>query len=192
VEFEDASSDGGGTVVAGSEKITKMIAADTWKRLAKGVGSLRPTVVAYQITTYDWGSRDQQRMAYEKLVRTAQKVGARAVFVPAPPVKVDDFYKQHTPQMRTAPRVAREVAENSGGAAVFLDASRLWGTDAAAQKAQRAGDGIHNCQQGAAAFAAWFSKELGEKEDFTPATVDIWAKGSWTSDERYANLKCDS
>ncbi|MFE9686251.1 SGNH/GDSL hydrolase family protein [Streptomyces sp. NPDC006285] len=192
VRFEDASSDGGGTVVAGSEKITKMIADDTWKRLARSIESLRPTVVAYQITTYDWGSREQQRMAYEKLVRTTKDAGARTVFVPAPPVRVDDFYKQHTPQMRTAPRIAREVAEDSGGAAVFLDSSRLWGTDAAAQKAQRAADGIHNCQQGAAAFAAWFSTELGEEENFTPAAVNIWAKGSWTGDKRYANLKCDS
>ncbi|MFE3651931.1 SGNH/GDSL hydrolase family protein [Streptomyces sp. NPDC059152] len=192
VEFKDASSDGGGTVVAGSEEITKMIAADTWKQLAQSVKSFRPTVIAYQITTYDWGTQDQQRAAYEKLVKTAKAAGAKTVFVPAPPIKIDDFYKKYASQMRTAPQVVDEVAKNSGGAAAFLDASQLWGTDASAKKAQRASDGIHNCQQGAAAFAAWFTKELGKKEGFTPAAVDAWAKGSWTSNDRYAKLKCDS
>ncbi|WP_406301163.1 SGNH/GDSL hydrolase family protein [Streptomyces sp. NBC_00885] len=191
VEFKDASSDGGGTVVAGGEEITKTIAADTWKQLSKNVESFQPTVVAYQITTYDWGTQDQQRAAYEKLVTTAKAAGAKTVFVPAPPIKIDDFYKKYASQMRTAPQVAMEVAKNSGGAAVFLDASQLWGIDASAKKAQRASDGIHNCQQGAVAFAAWFATELGKKEGFTPAAVDTWAKGSWTSDDRYATLKCD-
>ncbi|MFI9644846.1 SGNH hydrolase domain-containing protein [Streptomyces sp. NPDC052040] len=192
VEFKDMSSDGGGTVVAGSEKITKMIAADTWKQLAKNVASFKPTVIAYQITTYDWGSRNQQRAAYEKLVKTAEAAGAKAVFVPAPPVKIDDFYKKYASQMRSAPQVAQEVAKGSGAAAVFLDSSRLWGTDASAEQAQRASDGIHNCQQGAAAFASWFAVQLGRQEGFTPVAVDTWAKGSWTGDGRYANLKCDS
>ena len=192
VEFKDASSDGGGTVVAGSEKITKVIAADTWSQLAKNIESFRPTVVAYQITTYDWGSQDQQRAAYDKLVKTAQSAGARTVFIPAPPIKIDDFYKKYAPQMRTAPQVAEEIAENSRGAAAFLDASQLWGTDASAKKALRASDRIHSCQQGAAAFAAWFTTQLGQKEGFTPAAVNTWAKSSWTGDDRYAALKCDS
>lgn len=200
VAFKDMSSDGGGTVVAGSEKITKMIAANTWKQLAKNVDSFRPTVVAYQITTYDWGSESQQRTAYDKFVKSAVAAGAKAVFVPAPPVKTDGFYKKYAPQMRTAPRVAKEVAkefakgvaDNSGGSAVFLDASHLWGTDASAAKAQRSSDGIHNCQQGAAEFASWFTKQLGKREGFAPASVDAWANGSWTGDDRYGKLKCDS
>lgn len=192
VEFKDASSVGGGTVVAGSEEITKKIAADTWKQLAESVKSFRPTVIAYQLTTYDWGTQDQQRAAYEKLVKTAEAAGAKTVFVTAPPIKIDDFYRKHSSQMSTSPQAAEDVAKNSGGAAAFLDASQLWGTDASAKKAQRASDGIHNCQQGAAAFAAWFTKELGKKEGFTPAAVDAWAKGSWTSNDRYAQLKCDS
>ncbi|WP_413102439.1 SGNH hydrolase domain-containing protein [Streptomyces sp. Inha503] len=191
VEFKDASSDGGGTIVASHEKITKMIAADTWRRLAKDAESFRPTVVAYQVTTYDWGSRDQQRAAYEKLVRTAKDAGAKTVFVPTPPIKIDGFYKKYASQMRTASPVAKEVADNSGGAAGFLDAARLWGTDASVKKAQRASDGIHNCQQGAASFAAWFTTELGKKEGFTPAAVETWANGSWTGDDRFARLKCD-
>lgn len=190
VEFKDSSSDGGGTIVDSGEKITRMISDDTWKQLAKDIGSFRPTVVAYQVTTYDWGSREQQRTAYEKLVDTAEDAGAEVVFVPSPPIKVDGFYKQHEAQMRTAPEVAADVARKSGGAAAFLDASQVWGTDHAAKKALRAPDSIHNCQQGAAAFAKWFTGELGKREKFTPAPVDSWAQRTWTGDERYGKLRC--
>ncbi|MFE4861105.1 SGNH/GDSL hydrolase family protein [Streptomyces sp. NPDC056670] len=190
VAFKDASSDGGGTVVDAGDRITGKISADTWKQLAANIGSFKPTVIAYQVTTYDWGPQDKQRAAYEKLARTAQDAGAELVLVPAPPIKIDDFYEKYEPQMRTAPQAAREAAKNSGGAAVFLDSSPLWGTDAAAQKARRSSDGIHNCQQGAAAFAKWLSEQLGREAGFTPAPVDAWATGAWTGDARYGNLKC--
>lgn len=190
VEFKDSSSDGGGTLVDSGEKITRMISGDTWKQLAKDIESFRPTVVAYQVTTYDWGSRNQQRAAYEKAVGTAKDAGAKLVFVAPPPIKIDGFYKPHEAQMRTAPKVAAEVAGKSGGAAAFFDASQVWGTDHAAKKALRAPDGIHNCQQGAAAFAKWFTGTLGTQEKFTPASVDTWAQKSWTGDKRYGNLRC--
>lgn len=190
VEFKDSSSDGGGTIVDSGEKITRMISGETWRQLAKDIESFRPTVVAYQVTTYDWGSQDRQRAAYEKVVDTAKDAGAKVVFVPSPPIKIDGFYKEREAQMRTAPEAAAEVAGKSGGAAVFLDASQVWGTDASAEKALRAPDGIHNCQQGAAAFAKWFTGELGKREGFTPASVDSWAQKSWTGDERYSKLRC--
>lgn len=190
VAFKDSSSDGGGTVVDSGEKITRMISGDTWKQLAKDIDSFRPTVLAYQVTTYDWGTEARQRAAYEKVVDKAEGAGAKVVFVSPPPIKIDGFYKQHEAQMRTAPEVAADVARKSGGAAAFFDASRLWGTDATAGKAQRAPDGIHNCQQGAAAFAAWFAGKLGKQEGFTPASVDSWAQKSWTGDERYSKLRC--
>ncbi|MEV0279992.1 SGNH/GDSL hydrolase family protein [Streptomyces sp. NPDC050610] len=192
VKFKDASSDGGGTVVDSGEKITQMISGDTWKQLAENIKAFKPTVIAYQVTTYDWGSADQQRAAYEKLVRTAKDAKAKVVFVPSPPIKIDDFYKQHEAQMRTAPKTAEEVAGKSGGTATYLDASQLWGTDRSAKKAQRGPDGIHNCQQGAAAFAKWFGEELGKSEGFKPAPVDKWAKGGWTGSDRYGKLKCES
>uniref|UniRef100_A0AAU2UWJ9 SGNH hydrolase domain-containing protein n=1 Tax=Streptomyces sp. NBC_00003 TaxID=2903608 RepID=A0AAU2UWJ9_9ACTN len=192
VDFKDASSDGGGTVVDGGDEITGKISGDTWKQLATNIGSFKPTVIAYQVTTYDWGTQDKQRAAYEKLARTAKDAGAKLVLVSAPPIKIDDFYKKHEPQMRTAPKAAEEAAKSSGGAAVYLDSSSLWGSDAASAKAQRSSDGIHTCQQGAAAFAKWLSGELGSQAGFQAAPVDAWAKGSWTGDARYGNLKCGS
>ncbi|WP_371750436.1 SGNH/GDSL hydrolase family protein [Streptomyces sp. NBC_01283] len=190
VEFKDSSSDGGGTIVDGGEEITRMISGDTWKQLTKDIEAFRPTVVAYQVTTYDWGSQDQQRAAYRKVVDTAKGAGAKVVFVSSPPIKIDGFYKQHEAQLRTASKVASEVAGRSGGTAAFFDASQVWGTDASAGKAQRAADGVHNCQQGAAAFAKWFAGKLGAQERFKPASVDTWAQKSWTGNERYSKLRC--
>jgi hypothetical protein len=190
VAFKNSSSDGGGTIVDSGEKITRMISAETWKQLRKDIESFRPTVIAYQVTTYDWGSQGQQRAAYEEAVDMAKEAGAKVVFVSPPPIKIDAFYRQHEAQMRTAPEAAAEVARKRGGMAAFFDASQMWGTDASGAKAQRAADGIHNCQQGAAAFAKWFTGKLGEQEDFTPASVNSWAQESWTGDERYSKLGC--
>ncbi|WP_344576565.1 SGNH/GDSL hydrolase family protein [Streptomyces lunalinharesii] len=189
VEFENLSSDGGGTVVEG-DKMTAPIAESTWQGLNRAISSFHPNVIAYQVTTYDWGTRQQQRASYEKLAKAAQDAGAELVIVSAPPYKVDDFYKKYEGAIKSAPKAAEEAARNSGGKVRFLDASALWGTDSSAAKAQRSTDGIHSCQQGSAAFAKWFTEQLGKTYGFTPAAPDQWAKGSWVSDQRFAKLGC--
>ncbi|MBH1937745.1 SGNH/GDSL hydrolase family protein [Streptomyces sp. AV19] len=189
VEVKNAASDGGGTVVEG-DKTTGPIAKDTWKDLAKNIASFRPNVIAYQITTYDWGTAEQQRASYEKLARTARDAGAELVIVSAPPFKIDDFYKKSGGAIASAPKAAKEVADRSGGKVRFLDASALWGTDAGAGKAQRSSDGIHSCQQGSASFAKWFTERLGTAYGFAPADPAKWATGSWTGDARYGKLGC--
>ncbi|MGK5637077.1 SGNH hydrolase domain-containing protein [Streptomyces sp. URMC 126] len=189
VEFKDASSDGGGTVVEG-DRMARQTAESTWKDLAKHIGSFRPNVIAYQITTYDWGTAEQQRASYEKLAKTAKRAGAELVIVSAPPFEIDDFYKKYTGAIASAPKAAKEVADRSGGAVRFLDASTLWGTDPGAADARRSDDGIHSCQQGSAAFAKWFGERLGAAYGFTPAAPEKWATGSWTGDARYGKLGC--
>ena len=68
----------------------------------------------------------------------------------------------------------------------------LWlGDSIAGAEAQRSADGIHSCQQGSAAFAKWFTEQLGKAYDFTPAAAEKWAQGSWVSDRTYADLGCD-
>ncbi|MEV5893479.1 SGNH/GDSL hydrolase family protein [Nonomuraea fuscirosea] len=188
VKFVNATSDGGGNVVAGDHPVTTMGAKSTWKTLQKHLTSFRPTVVAYQITTYDWGSGRQQLTAYRKLARTAEDGGARLVLVSAPPFKIDDFFRPHASAIKSAPRMAARAAEAEN--ARYLDASQLWGNDYSAERAQRAKDGIHSCQQGSAAFATWFAKQLGELAGFTPAAPATWATGSWTGNERYVKLGC--
>ncbi|MFI7232264.1 SGNH hydrolase domain-containing protein [Nonomuraea angiospora] len=185
VAFENATSDGGGNVVAGDHEVTAMGARETWKTLKENLASFRPTVIAYQITTYDWGTPRQQLSAYQRLSRTAEDAGARLVLVSAPPFKIDDFYKPHEKAIRSAPAMAAKAARGR-----YLDAAALWGSDYAAARAQRAKDGIHSCQQGSAAFATWFAKQLGELAGFTPAAPAVWATGPWTGDERFAKLGC--
>ncbi|MEV0758459.1 SGNH/GDSL hydrolase family protein [Streptosporangium sp. NPDC050280] len=185
VWFRNATSDGGGTVVAGEHPVTIVAAKDTWKRLKKELASFRPTVIAYQITSYDWGTPRQQLAAYQELSRAAKDAGARLVLVSAPPFKIDGFYKPHEDAIKSAPAMAAKVADVR-----YLDASELWGDDYAADRAQRATDGIHSCQQGAAAFAAWFVRRLGDLAGFTPPAPGVWATGPWTGDERFVKLGC--
>ncbi|GGV35485.1 SGNH/GDSL hydrolase family protein [Streptomyces spectabilis] len=189
VTFKDASSTGGGTVVTG-DKMAGQIARTTWKDLTENIASFRPNVIAYQITTYDWGTSAQQRASYGKLAKTARRAGAELVLVSAPPFKIDDFYRKYEAAIRSAPKAAQQVAAAGGGKVRFFDAGALWGTDAAAGKAQRSSDGIHSCQQGSAAFAQWFTGRLGKELGFEPAALEKWANGKWTADKRFGKLGC--
>ncbi|ATL31392.1 SGNH/GDSL hydrolase family protein [Streptomyces formicae] len=182
-DFTSMAAAGGGGVVG-------EIAKPTWGQLAKELKSAKPDVVAYQITTYDWGTPDEQRAGYERLAKQVNEAGADLVIVSAPPFKIDDFYKPHAAEIKTAPKSAEEVADKKEGKVRFLDAAALWGTDHAAPKAQRSKDGIHSCQQGSAAFAQWLTGELGKRYSFEPAPLDRWATGSWTGDKVYAPLGC--
>ncbi|GAA0273605.1 SGNH/GDSL hydrolase family protein [Streptomyces polychromogenes] len=181
--FASMAAAGGGGVIG-------EMAAPTWEDLPKKLAEFKPDVVAYQITTYDWGSADEQRAGYERLVKTVTEAGADLLIVSAPPFKLDDFYKPHEAAIKTAPRSAREVAEKHPQSVGFLDASALWGTDGAAAGALRSKDGIHSCQQGSAAFAAWFGKELNKRYGFAAAAPDQWATGTWTADKVYGPLGC--
>ncbi|MFJ2769295.1 SGNH/GDSL hydrolase family protein [Streptomyces sp. NPDC087300] len=181
--FRSMAAAGGGGVVG-------EIAKPTWGQLTKELKSTKPDVVAYQITTYDWGTPDEQRAGYERLAKQVNEAGAELVIVSAPPFKIDDFYKPHAAAIKTAPKSAEEVAGKHEGKVRYLDAAALWGTDHAAPKAQRSKDGIHSCQQGSAAFAQWLTAELGKRYDFKPAPADRWATGSWTGDKVYAPLGC--
>ncbi|MFI7320946.1 hypothetical protein [Streptomyces venezuelae] len=69
VPFKSMAADGGGGVVGA-------VAEPTWDQLPKEIESFAPDVVAYQITTYDWGTPDEQRAAYEKLAKTVGDAGA--------------------------------------------------------------------------------------------------------------------
>ncbi|MFF3488980.1 SGNH/GDSL hydrolase family protein [Streptomyces sp. NPDC002701] len=183
VEFKSMAAAGGGGVIG-------EIAAPTWEDLPKELSSFKPDVVAYQITTYDWGTPAEQKAGYEKLAKAVNDAGAELVLVSAPPFKIDDFYKANEAAIKTAPKSAQYVASQNPDKIHFLDASVLWGTDSAAAKAQRSKDGIHSCQQGSAAFAQWFDKELGKRYSYPPAPADQWATGPWTGDKVYGPLGC--
>jgi len=180
VGFQSIAADGGGNVVG-------PFSAENWQKLPGRITSAKPAVVVYQLTTYDWGSREEQQAAYGKLLTTVTGAGAKPVFVTAPPIRPDDFYQPHMDDLNRAPEAARAVA--SSGKAVVLDAEAVWGgayRQTRDGKADRSTDGIHTCPQGAARFTSWLLAELAKLfPGFAPATPESWANTGWSADEHF-------
>jgi hypothetical protein len=111
------------------------------------------------------------------------------VFVTAPPITPDDFYRPHLADLDRTRDIARTVAAGSSGQAAVFDANAVWG-DAYQQvrdgKADRSTDGIHTCPQGAARFANWLLTQLATLfPGFTPAAPQSWANAGWSADARF-------
>ncbi|MGH3349317.1 MAG: SGNH/GDSL hydrolase family protein [Nocardioides sp.] len=180
-KFVDATSTGGGNVVGPN-------AQAQWKKLPRTLAEADGGVVVYQLTTYDWGTAEQQRAAYERLASETAEAGADLVLVSMPPIKADAFYKPHMDELAGAAEVARDVAEDGEGIE-FLDASEVWGQTYQRKHAgeiDRSKDGIHTCPQGAARFADWLLGELADLHPgFEPADAEEWANTGWTSDKRF-------
>jgi len=181
-EFQSSAAEGGGNVVGPfSDK--------NWKKLPGQIASAKPAVVVYQLTTYDWGSRQEQQAAYDTLLTTVTEVGAKLVFVTVPPIKPDDFYRPHLADLHRAPAVARAVAAKSSGRATLLDASAVWGSTyqrVRDGKPDRSADGIHTCPQGAARFTNWLLAELAKIfPGFTPAAPRSWANTGWSANAHF-------
>lgn len=180
--FRSLAADGGGNVVG-------PFAEENWKQLPEQIASAAPTVVVYQLSTFDWGSQQEQRTAYDKLLSTVTGVGAKLVFVTAPPIEPDDFYQPHMADLTRAPDAARAVAAGSAGQASVLDAAAVWGSTyrrARDGKPDRSTDGIHTCPQGAARFTHWLLAELAASfPGFVPADAQSWANTGWAADDRF-------
>jgi hypothetical protein len=182
VGFQSIASDGGGNIVG-------PFSEEKWKKLPEQITSAKPTVVVYQLTTYDWGTQEEQRAAYDKLLTTVTGAGAKLVFVTTPPIKPDDFYKPHMADLDRTRAVARTVTAASSGQASILDASAVWGAtyqQVKDGKADRSADGIHTCPQGAARFTNWLLTELAKLfPGFTPADAQAWANTGWSADNHF-------
>ncbi|MGH3124583.1 MAG: SGNH/GDSL hydrolase family protein, partial [Streptosporangiaceae bacterium] len=182
VGFQSIAADGGGNVVG-------PFSAQNWKKLPGQITSAKPTVVIYQLTTYDWGTRQQQRAAYEKLLAAVTGAGAKLVFVTSPPIRPDDFYRPHMADLDRAPDVTRTVAANSSGEASTLDAGAVWGSTYQRLrdgKVDRSSDGIHTCPQGAARFTNWLLSALAKSyPGFTPAPPQAWANTNWSASKNF-------
>jgi hypothetical protein len=182
VAFQSLAAAGGGNVVGPASD-------EHWQQLPAQITSAKPTVVVYQLTTYDWGSEQEQQAAYHRLLTTVTGAGAKLVFVTAPPIKPDDFYRPHMPDLNRAPDVARAVATASAGHASVFDAGAVWGStyeQIKDGKADRSSDGVHTCPQGAARFTAWLLAELAKLfPGFTPAAAQDWANTGWSADQHF-------
>ncbi|GAA4865956.1 SGNH/GDSL hydrolase family protein [Saccharopolyspora rosea] len=182
VKFRSLAADGGGNVVG-------PFSEENWPKLPDELAAAHPSVVVYQLTTYDWGSEQEQRAAYEKLLSTVTGIGAKLVFVTSPPIQPDDFYRPHMADLERAGDVARAVAEGSSGRATFLDATEVWGDTYQRTrdgKADRSTDGIHTCPQGAARFTHWLLARLADLfPGFTPPNPTTWANTGWSADDHF-------
>ncbi|MEV6825072.1 SGNH/GDSL hydrolase family protein [Amycolatopsis sp. NPDC051102] len=180
VDFQSMAADGGGNVVG-------PFSEENWRKLPGQITAAHPAVVVYQLTTYDWGSREEQQAAYGKLSTTVTGAGAKLVFVTTPPIKPDDFYQPHLADLNRAPEVARAIA--SAGKATVLDAGTVWGStyqQVKDGKADRSADGIHTCPQGAARFTSWLLAELAKLfPGFVPAPAQSWANTGWSADNHF-------
>ncbi|RKS09283.1 GDSL-like lipase/acylhydrolase family protein [Nocardiopsis sp. Huas11] len=183
VAFESLAAEGGGNVVG-------PFSDEQWETLPEQIESASPDVVLYQITTYDWGTREEQSQGYERLVETVTDAEAELVVLTAPPIRPDDFYEPHVDDLERAPQVARDVARDSAGQATVLDAGDVWGQEYAQEReglADRHPDGIHTCPQGAARFTDWLLDELaGLYPGFTPPAAETWAEGDWAADDHFS------
>ncbi|WP_133884359.1 SGNH/GDSL hydrolase family protein [Glycomyces sp. NRRL B-16210] len=182
VEFHSMASEGGGNVVGPNSE-------ERWEEVTDRVESAKPSTFVYQITTYDWGDGEEQRVAYERLLDLVAEVGATLVFVTPPPIVPDEFYEPHMEDLERAVEAAFAVAEGSGGKAVVFDAEAVWGAEFRQEidgVADRSADGIHTCPQGAARFTQWMLTELSELyPDFTPPDPKEWANTGWSGNDHF-------
>jgi hypothetical protein len=182
VRFQSLAADGGGNVVGPA-------AEEQWRKLPGRIAAAAPSVVVYQVTTFDWGSAQEQRAAYRRLVDTVAEAGAKLLFVTAPPIRPDDFYRPHLADLARTSGVAAEVAKASAGRAAVADAGEVWGDTYQQQrngKPDRSSDGIHTCPQGAARFTNWLLGKLAAMfTGFTPADPATWANTGWSDDRRF-------
>jgi hypothetical protein len=182
--MESIAAEGGGNV-SGIPELT----GTTFDRLTEKLGSFKPGIVAYQVSTFDWGSADEQRDAFEKLLTTVSGAGAKLLFVTVPPIRPDEFYAPHVDELKRTTDLVTGVAGGSGGKAVVLDSAEVWGPTYQQDrdgKKDRNADGIHTCPQGAARFTAWFFGELAEQvPGFVPAAPEAWANAGWAADPSF-------
>lgn len=182
VDFRSIAADGGGNVVG-------PFADQQWPALSAQLTSAKAAVVVYQITTYDWGTEQQQKAAYDKLLGTVTGTGAELVFVTMPPIRPDDFYRPHMADLDRTTDVARSVVAGSAGKATVLDSAAVWGgtyQQTRDGRPDRSADGIHTCPQGAARFTGWLLGEFGKLfPGFTPAPAQDWANTGWSADRHF-------
>lgn len=183
ITFKSIAASGGGNVAG-----PKQISQGTFTKLGDALKSFHPSVVAYQVATYDWGSKQRQREAYQKLADTVTGAGAKLVIVTMPPIEpTGDFYVQHMQELERTDEVAKSVAESSDSVVVF-DSTAVWGEKFSRRsdgELFRKNDGIHTCPEGAAQFTSWFMQELAQVAGFTPAPPEKWANAGWSGSKEF-------
>ncbi|MBS2535725.1 hypothetical protein KGQ20_23465 [Catenulispora sp. NF23] len=178
VQFQSIAADGGGNVLGPASD-------NNWQTLPGQIASAKPSVLVYQIASYDWGSQQDQQAAYQKLLATATANGAKLLFVTMPPIKADDFYQPHMADLARTKAAAQAVAAGARNQAAVLDAAAVWGPSYQQDrdgKPDRSSDGVHTCPQSAARFTNWLLDQLhGQFAGFNPAPAQAWANAGWSA-----------
>ncbi len=184
-DFVDGTSTGGGNLVGPN-------ADAAWEDLPQRMQEAGGGVVVYQLTSYDWGTPEEQEEAYSDLAEAVSDVDAELLLVSMPPIEPDDFYEDHMDELASAHEIARSVAEGHE-VVEYLDASAVWGEKYSRERegeVDRSEDGIHVCPQGAARFTSWLMEELtGLYPDFKLADVEDWANNGWAEDDVFFGCK---
>jgi len=160
---------------------------DSSTAIDQAVVDNRPDLVLYQASLWDFGTRDEQRVAYENFADLVIGHGARLGFITIPPLRDD----QRNPQLETLAVIMHEIADEHPGKVFVLDGNTIWGPvfaqDINGDKVpERKPDGVHVCPSGAAIYAIWLMDQLHQRfADFVPTPPAQWATGEWVKDPRY-------
>jgi hypothetical protein len=155
--------------------------------MAKAVVDSHPDLVLYQGSLWDFGTPDQQRLAYQHFTDVVLGTGARLAFITIPPLRSD----QHNDLLSTLPTLMYDIAAHNPGKVFVLDSIGAWGPvfnqDVNGDKTpERKPDGVHVCPSGAAMYAHWLLGELQRRfAGFVPAEPSVWAAGDWLNEPRY-------
>ncbi len=161
---------------------------DSTTFIDKSVVDFQPDLVLYQGSLWDFGTVEEQRVAYERFADVVLAQGARLAFITIPPIRTD---QQDVEQLSTLPQVMKDVADEHPGQVMVFNTDDIWGPlfiqDVNGDKVpERKPDGVHFCPSGAAMYAIWLMDELQLRfTDFVPVPPALWATGAWIDDPRY-------
>src|SRR3954452_6747714 len=160
---------------------------DSSTAIDQAVVDNQPDLVLFQASLWDYGTREQQRVAYEDFADFVVDHGARLGFITIPPLRDD----HRSPQLETLTVIVREIAAEHPDNVFVLDGNGIWGPvfaqDINGDKVpERKPDGVHVCPSGAAMYAIWLMNQLQQRfTDFVPTPPGDWATGAWVDDPRY-------
>ncbi len=161
---------------------------DSTTFLDQAVIDFQPDLVLYQGSLWDFGTPDEQRVAYERFADVVLGQGARLAFITIPPLRSD---QENLDRLASLPGIMNAVAEQHPGQVFVLNTDAIWGPefiqDFNGDKVpERKPDGAHVCPSGAAMYVIWLMDELHQRfAGFVPVPPAEWATGEWVGDPRY-------
>ncbi len=151
----------------------------------------QPDLVIYQISLWDTGTVEEQRIAYQHFADLVTGTGASLVFVTAPVISSDHMI----PTIAQLDDVVAAVAASHPEQIRILDIANAWGSEFVADLnadgiPERKPDGVHFCPSGAAFTAEWLATQIAALIGIQPAPAEQWVGSGWEHDSRYPSDMC--